>query len=87
MIVELGIGTYPNAPFYARAAPQRIDVVGVDPNEAMEPYAKRAAASAGLEERGHSLRVVSGLPASSPPPLPTTVVRMGKKPAHGVITT
>ena len=61
VIVELGIGTYPNAPFYARAAPQRIDVVGVDPNEAMEPYAKRAAASAGLEERGHSLRVVSGL--------------------------
>ena len=65
VIVELGIGTYPNAPFYARAAPQRIDVVGVDPNEAMEPYAKSAAASAGLDERGHSLRVVSGPPTSS----------------------
>ena len=30
VIVELGIGTYPNAPFYARAAPERVDVVGVD---------------------------------------------------------
>jgi ubiquinone/menaquinone biosynthesis C-methylase UbiE len=66
VIVELGIGTYPNAPFYARAAPQRIDVVGVDPNEAMEPYAKRAAASAGLAERGHSLRVVSGVGEALP---------------------
>ena len=45
----------------ARAAPQRIDVVGVDPNDAMEPYARRAAEKAGLAERGHSLRVVSDL--------------------------
>ena len=66
VVVELGIGTFPNAPFYARATPQRIDIVGVDPNAAMGEYARRAAASAGLAARGHTLRVVSGVGEALP---------------------
>lgn len=44
-ILELGIGTGPNLKYYASNG---INVVGVDPNQKMEKYAKAAAASTGL---------------------------------------
>ncbi|CAA7396246.1 unnamed protein product [Spirodela intermedia] len=44
-ILELGVGTGPNIKYYANAAGV---VVGVDPNERMEKYARVTAADAGL---------------------------------------
>ncbi|KAK1363305.1 hypothetical protein POM88_038866 [Heracleum sosnowskyi] len=44
-ILELGIGTGPNLKYYASNG---VDVIGVDPNQKMEKYAKVAAVSAGL---------------------------------------
>ena len=53
VVVELGMGAFPNAPYYAGArAP--LDVVGVDPSDSMEGYAMRAAA---LRAAGSSVRV------------------------------
>ena len=52
VVVELGVGAFPNAPFYAQPAlgsgPQGMDIVGVDPNVAMAEYANNAAENAGL---------------------------------------
>lgn len=61
-IVEVGMGTFPNAPYYAAALlrnnnknPQLqqqqltgLDIVGVDPNNSMFEYAKESAARSGL---------------------------------------
>lgn len=44
-ILELGIGTGPNLKYYASNG---VDVIGVDPNQKMEKYAKAAAVSTGL---------------------------------------
>lgn len=44
-ILELGIGTGPNLKYYAS---KDVNVVGVDPNQKMEKYAKAAAVSTGL---------------------------------------
>lgn len=68
VVVELGIGTFPNAPYYAstRGAPRRMDIVGVDPNVAMSPFAFKAASAAGLDRAGHSVRVVQGVGEALP---------------------
>ena len=67
VVVELGMGTFPNAKFYATTGgPQRMDIVGVDPNDAMAPYAQKAAAGAGLAKLGHSVRTVNGLAEALP---------------------
>ena len=72
VVVELGVGAFPNAPFYAQPAlgsgPQGMDIVGVDPNVAMAEYANNAAENAGLLARGHSLRVVNGVGEALPLP-------------------
>ena len=60
-IVEVGMGTFPNAPYYAAALLrnnnknpqlqqqlQGLDIVGVDPNNSMFEYAKESAARSGL---------------------------------------
>ena len=75
-IVEVGMGTFPNAPYYAAALlrnnnknPQLqlkgLDIVGVDPNNSMFEYAKESAARSGLisTEGGSniSLRNVHGV--------------------------
>lgn len=44
-ILELGIGTGPNLKYYASNG---VNVIGVDPNQKMEKYAKAAAVSTGL---------------------------------------
>ena len=66
VVVELGMGSFPNAEYLAAmpsqgAAPQRMDLIGLDPNDSMEAYARRSAAKAGLLEQGHSLRVTHGV--------------------------
>ena len=40
VIVELGIGSFPNAAFYAGASGP-FDLIGVDPNDAMKVGAER----------------------------------------------
>lgn len=66
VLVEIGIGTSYNSSNYLDAgAPKHIDIVGIDPNENMAEYAKRAAASQGLFPR-HSLRVVRGVAEALP---------------------
>ena len=60
-IVEVGMGTFPNAPYYAAALLrnnnknpqlqqqlQGLDIVGVDPNNSMFEYAKESATRSGL---------------------------------------
>jgi len=60
--VELGIGTFHNAPYYAlHNAPPGMDVIGIDPNESMEPFAQRSAAGAGFK-----LRFVKGVAEELP---------------------
>ncbi len=71
LVVELGMGTFPNAPFYAGGdggAPSGMDLVGIDPNDSMASYARAAAASAGLldEKRANSLRNVHGVGEALP---------------------
>ena len=39
-VVELGMGTFPNAGFYASSGPRGLDIVGVDPNDSMGRYAE-----------------------------------------------
>jgi SAM-dependent methyltransferase len=63
VVVELGMGSFPNAPYYA-AANTPLDVVGVDPNDAMGAYARRAAAP--LLAAGSSVRVVHGVGEALP---------------------
>ena len=58
LIVELGMGSFPNAPFYARAT-QPLDIVGVDPNDSMTPFAMSNAAA--LLKGGSSVRVRHGV--------------------------
>ena len=65
VVVELGMGAFPNAPYYAGArAP--LDVVGVDPNDSMEGYAMRAASP--LRAAGSSVRVAHGVGEAIPLP-------------------
>ncbi|XP_054809564.1 uncharacterized protein LOC129311346 [Prosopis cineraria] len=45
-IVEIGIGTGPNLSYYA--SNPDVEVVGIDPNQKMEKYARSSAESAGL---------------------------------------
>ncbi|KAL1524550.1 hypothetical protein AB1Y20_019442 [Prymnesium parvum] len=69
-IVELGMGTFPNAPYYAnapsKAGPRRLDILGIDPNDAMNEYAERAANAAGLAALGHSVRTAHGVGEALP---------------------
>lgn len=64
VVVELGIGSFPNAPFYAAAARTPLDVVGVDPNDSMESFALQAAEP--LLRAGSSVRVVHGVAEALP---------------------
>ena len=63
VVVELGMGSFPNAQFYASAkAP--LDVVGVDPNDSMKAYAMRN--SQLLLRAGSSVRVAHGVAEALP---------------------
>ena len=66
-IVEIGIGSFPNAPYYTPRLKGRggLDIIGVDPNDRMENYARDNAARAGLGATS-SLRVVHGVSEALP---------------------
>ena len=63
VVVELGMGSFPNAPFY-RTARSPLDIIGVDPNDSMEAYAKKNAKE--LVATGFSVRVVHGVGEALP---------------------
>jgi len=62
-IVEIGMGSFPNALFYKKM--EGIDIIGVDPNDRMEQYARDNAARAGLVPKD-SLRIVHGVSEALP---------------------
>jgi len=69
VIVEVGIGSFPNALYFGlKSAPHCMDIVGVDPNGFMEPYALRNANKSGLlnPNRQNSLRFVKGVAEALP---------------------
>lgn len=58
VIVELGMGSFPNARYY-KYRPRGLDIIGVDPNDSMEKYAMRNAVP--LLNAGSSVRVTHGV--------------------------
>ena len=70
VVVEIGMGTFPNAKYYtvlpAESGPARMDVIGVDPNDAMSEYAMNGPAIDRLRSRGHSVRNVHGVAEALP---------------------
>merc|ERR1711966_153898 len=67
VVAELGMGSFPNANFLAKAntKDRRLDLIGIDPNDKMEKYARQSAKSAGLLEKS-SLRIVHGVAEAIP---------------------
>ena len=69
VIVEVGMGTFPNAKYYAQALSSSgvqlkgLDIVGVDPNSVMSSYAQDNARLYGLSS---SLRTVNGVAEDLP---------------------
>ena len=69
IIVEVGMGTFPNAKYYAQALSSSrtglkgFDIVGVDPNDSMSSYAQDNAQRFGLNP---SLRTVKGVAEALP---------------------
>jgi len=69
VIVEVGMGTFPNAKYYAQALSSStnevkgLDIVGVDPNSSMSSYAQDNARLYGLSS---SLRTVNGVAEDLP---------------------
>ena len=66
-VLELGMGTGPNLPYYPRSRVRR--VLACEPNEFMLPYATRAAAAAGIP-----LEALAGKPSAEEIPLPAASV-------------
>eukprot|EP00933_Yihiella_yeosuensis_P044422 TRINITY_DN39541_c0_g1_i1.p1 TRINITY_DN39541_c0_g1~~TRINITY_DN39541_c0_g1_i1.p1 ORF type:complete len:283 (-),score=47.10 TRINITY_DN39541_c0_g1_i1:103-951(-) len=47
-IVEVGMGSFPNAAYFsAKNTPEQMDIIGVDPNDSMEKFARESAKKVG----------------------------------------
>jgi len=72
VVAEVGIGSFPNARFLSqKGAPSNMDIVGVDPNDSMSPYALENARRAKLTQKGgkggpNTLRIVHGVSEALP---------------------
>lgn len=69
VVAEVGMGSFPNALYFGSSkAPAKMDILGVDPNDSMEGYARDSAERAGLlkPERGNTLRVRHGVAEALP---------------------
>lgn len=62
-VAEVGMGSFPNALYYKNR--EGLDIIGVDPNDRMEGYARDGAARAGLLAK-NSLRIVHGVSEALP---------------------
>lgn len=69
-LVEIGIGSFPNAPYYTPRFGDKggLDIIGVDPNDKMEGYARTNVDRAGLQNNAvaNSLRIVHGVSEALP---------------------
>lgn len=65
VVIELGMGSFPNAKYYA-SGPAALDIVGVDPNDSMPKYGTVGPEVAVLRRRGYSLREIHGVAESLP---------------------
>lgn len=63
VIVELGMGSFPNALYYKNR--KGLDIIGIDPNDRMEGYAKKSASRANIL-LDDSLRIVHGVSEALP---------------------
>jgi len=64
-IVEVGMGSFPNALFFKQQ--RGFDIIGVDPNDRMEGYARDSASRAGLLlNNDNNFRVVHGVSEALP---------------------
>lgn len=96
-ILEVGMGTFPNAPYYAEAllsssfgagpgararSYRGVDIYGVDPNDYMFDYARDSAARAGLLST--SSVSSSALSGAAPPPPDHRHVDVSLRTIHGV---
>jgi SAM-dependent methyltransferase len=70
VIVEIGMGTFPNAPYFAQSMLnsrlKALDIIGVDPNDSMKQYALENAEKSGLIRSNVSLRIVHGVAEALP---------------------
>ena len=72
VVVEMGIGTFPNAKYYTTALPREtrgpasLDIIGIDPNDAMPTFALSGPAVDALRTAGHSLRLIHGVAEALP---------------------
>ena len=77
VVVEVGMGSFPNAKYYPSQLTTNpetgkvvgLDIIGVDPNDKMESYARDSAKNAGLlssSRGGNSLRIVHGVSEALP---------------------
>jgi len=77
VIAEVGMGSFPNAPYFAQTgAPAGMDIIGIDPNDKMENYARLNARKARLTGKPkltptgpaapNALRVVHGVSEALP---------------------
>lgn len=66
VVVEVGMGSFPNALYYRNS--KGLDIIGVDPNDRMEGFARDSASRAGLlkEGSGNLLRIVHGVSEALP---------------------
>lgn len=64
-VVEVGMGSFPNA-LYLKKLPPQTDLVGVDPNDSMEQYARESANKANVLHDGTSLRITHGVAEALP---------------------
>lgn len=71
-VVEVGLGTFPNASYYfeSKGGPSSLDLVGVDPNDKMKAFATDNLAKARVagSELDASLRIVHGVAEALPLP-------------------
>eukprot|EP00933_Yihiella_yeosuensis_P044423 TRINITY_DN39541_c0_g1_i2.p1 TRINITY_DN39541_c0_g1~~TRINITY_DN39541_c0_g1_i2.p1 ORF type:complete len:357 (-),score=79.27 TRINITY_DN39541_c0_g1_i2:53-1123(-) len=70
-IVEVGMGSFPNAAYFsAKNTPEQMDIIGVDPNDSMEKFARESAKKAGIlnPKKQNNLRVVHGVAEALPLP-------------------
>jgi ubiquinone/menaquinone biosynthesis C-methylase UbiE len=63
VVVEVGMGSFPNALYYKKS--KGLDIIGVDPNDRMEGFARDSASRAGLL-KGDNLRIVHGVSEALP---------------------
>eukprot|EP00521_Asterionellopsis_glacialis_P016173 CAMPEP_0195294748 /NCGR_PEP_ID=MMETSP0707-20130614/15805_1 /TAXON_ID=33640 /ORGANISM="Asterionellopsis glacialis, Strain CCMP134" /LENGTH=269 /DNA_ID=CAMNT_0040355799 /DNA_START=42 /DNA_END=851 /DNA_ORIENTATION=- len=67
VIVEIGMGSFPNALYYKKYANNQqfksLDIIGIDPNDQMELYAKDNAKRANIES---NVRIVHGVSEALP---------------------